>query len=136
MYCESCSLDSCSFRLCRWRRQASVCCSAQSAHVCQACKAQLFGQQVHQDGQSIKHPQHHQAIQNNNWYSNPLLQYLLHFITHIYAHMSLLQIGKRSGSSDKEAVALAELHMSDKAQSRGVGLDRSTLSSFDALASA
>ena len=46
-----------------------------------------------------------------------------------------LQDGKLSGWSDKEAVALAELHMSDKAQSRGVNLDRSTLNSFDALAS-
>lgn len=43
----------------------------------------------------------------------------------------LLQVGKLSGWRDKEAVALAELHMThgmpDKAQSRGVGLDRSTL---------
>ena len=44
------------------------------------------------------------------------------------------QVARLSGWSDNEAVALAELHMLDKAQSWFVGLDRATLTSFDALA--
>ena len=44
------------------------------------------------------------------------------------------QIASLSGWSNNEAIALAELHMLDKAQSWFVGLDRATLTSFDALA--
>ena len=44
------------------------------------------------------------------------------------------QVARLSGWSDNEAIALAELHMLDRAQSWFVGLDRTTLTSFDALA--
>ncbi|DBA89371.1 TPA: hypothetical protein ACH3X1_016232 [Trebouxia sp. C0004] len=44
------------------------------------------------------------------------------------------QVARLSGWNENKPIALAELHMLDKAQSWSVGLDRTTLTSFDTLA--